>query len=435
MTEQEEPAKVNGARKMAQPPDSHGHGGADPREWTVEEVCRWVRTDPKLEDLVPIVRTHSLDGHVLLNYITNVVLRDELGITAFGKRVRFLEALEALKWTVGIVNRGRRERIEHASRKNAYANNGLNKQHGTNYKSVIVNSHTSQSAPNTGFIDRIKPTSATLSERGEREYGVIRENSTTSEWADGKYQCHSRERESESNTPEKSYSSPEYYEDMGSNYNGHGSSMLVNENSHDKRAASRIADAEKKRIKRQELKKDPAAYALYLQKERERNARRRARMREEKEARLSSLGTNSIFKIMSDNLPLYNAVETPNGGYASHDMKQEDEESGVALSNNNDDTPSNTEKSSPKDSTKQNSSSPMGVSRITDPSKRRLSDALGEAGVDTNQASTSPSIENLDIHSIKKKIRIVPSSTEHPGFKKESFLTDGADQNTSSTPN
>ncbi|KAJ2791217.1 hypothetical protein H4R20_006895, partial [Coemansia guatemalensis] len=49
-----------------------------------------------------------------------------------------------------------------------------------------------------------------------------------------------------------------------------------------KRSASRVADAEKKRQKRAELKKDPVLYAEYLQKERERNARRRARLRAER---------------------------------------------------------------------------------------------------------------------------------------------------------
>ncbi|PVU87805.1 hypothetical protein BB561_006171 [Smittium simulii] len=47
-----------------------------------------------------------------------------------------------------------------------------------------------------------------------------------------------------------------------------------------KRAANRIADAEKKRKKRAELKKDPIAYAIYLQKERDRNAKRREKLKD-----------------------------------------------------------------------------------------------------------------------------------------------------------
>ncbi|PVU87806.1 hypothetical protein BB561_006170 [Smittium simulii] len=80
---------------------------SNPVEWNVEEVCNWFASQPRLADLAPFIKMHCLDGHILLNYVSNTVLRDELGITAFGQRVRLLEALEALKWKSSIDRHGK----------------------------------------------------------------------------------------------------------------------------------------------------------------------------------------------------------------------------------------------------------------------------------------------------------------------------------------
>ncbi|KAJ1792241.1 hypothetical protein LPJ67_001616 [Coemansia sp. RSA 1938] len=172
-------------------------------QWTVDDVCRWALTLPHIAAVAPVLREHAVDGHVLVHYVTNAVLADELGIAAFGTRVHVLEAIEALRWSHGI-----RARPPPPLRQSSEA------------------SHASQRSPS----------SSPESDRGP-------------------------------SSKELSPDDPDA--DIGSLQNS-------------KRSASRIADAEKKRQKRAALKKNPAMYAEYLQKERERNARRRARLRAER---------------------------------------------------------------------------------------------------------------------------------------------------------
>ncbi|KAJ2500250.1 hypothetical protein GGH96_002846 [Coemansia sp. RSA 1972] len=172
-------------------------------QWTVDDVCRWALTLPHIAAVAPVLREHAVDGHVLVHYVTNAVLADELGIAAFGTRVHVLEAIEALRWSHGI-----RARPPPPLRQSSEA------------------SHASQRSPS----------SSPESDRGPSS---------------------------------KELSPDDADADIGSLQNS-------------KRSASRIADAEKKRQKRAALKKNPAMYAEYLQKERERNARRRARLRAER---------------------------------------------------------------------------------------------------------------------------------------------------------
>ncbi|KAJ1857804.1 hypothetical protein GGH12_005468 [Coemansia sp. RSA 1822] len=172
-------------------------------QWTVDDVCRWALTLPHIAAVAPVLREHAVDGHVLVHYVTNAVLADELGIAAFGTRVHVLEAIEALRWSHGI-----RARPPPPLRQSSEA------------------SHATQRSPS----------SSPESDRGPSS---------------------------------KELSPDDADADIGSLQNS-------------KRSASRIADAEKKRQKRAALKKNPAMYAEYLQKERERNARRRARLRAER---------------------------------------------------------------------------------------------------------------------------------------------------------
>ncbi|KAJ2848482.1 hypothetical protein IWW36_003276 [Coemansia brasiliensis] len=151
-----------------------------PLQWSADDVARWAQSLPLIAAVAPVLREHAVDGHVLVNYVTNAVLADELGVAAFGTRVHVLEAIEALRW-----------------------------------------SHAIHARP----PQRLSPAP------------------------------------SSSPSPESSSGDPA---------------------PPSKRSASRIADAEKKRQKRAALKQNPVLYAEYLQKERERNARRRARLRAER---------------------------------------------------------------------------------------------------------------------------------------------------------
>lgn len=176
----------------------------DPRQWSVDDVCRWAAARPLVAPAESSFRRHSVDGHVLINYVTNVTLAEELDVTAFGTRVYVLEAVETLRWDLGL----------------------------------------HQPLP--------RPSSRTSSSSVD-----------------------TKQHRSISNTPEDSDHSPLAIK-----------SAAAIPSAKSKRSASRIADAEKKRQKRAEMKKNPALYAEYLRKERERNARRRRKQRLEKEGSL-----------------------------------------------------------------------------------------------------------------------------------------------------
>ncbi|PVU99604.1 hypothetical protein BB559_000562 [Furculomyces boomerangus] len=197
----------------------------DPRRWSSEEVCRWFNSQPSLIDLVPIIKNHCLDGHVLLNYISNAVLKDELGISAFGKRVRILEALEALKWKVNMLHK----------ESNMITNGN---QDTYNDGRSQISSFDGESIKNS--MEGYSESRSTIKLSGFSTGG----SSITT-----------------------------------TNYRKRGMYGEIDDKEM-KKILTRMADAEKKRQKRAELKKDPAAYAIYLQKERDRNAKRRAKLKE-----------------------------------------------------------------------------------------------------------------------------------------------------------
>ncbi|KAJ2553386.1 hypothetical protein EV175_002959 [Coemansia sp. RSA 1933] len=184
---------------------------AHPAQWSSADVYRWALAQSAVAPVAPVLRDHAVDGHVLLNYVTNTVLAEELGVAAFGTRVHILEAIETLRWNAGMCPRPR-------------------------YASPAARS--------------LSPASA------RRSPSDARSRSPDSD-----------HRSSKDASPDPAHP-------------------------HSKRSASRVADAEKKRQKRAELKKNPALYAEYLQKERERNARRRARLRAERGR--SSSGSNNV---------------------------------------------------------------------------------------------------------------------------------------------
>ncbi|KAJ1880579.1 hypothetical protein LPJ66_011469, partial [Kickxella alabastrina] len=73
-----------------------------PQNWSVDDVCRWAQSQALVAPVVDTLREHAVDGHVLINYVTNTVLAEELGIAAFGTRVHILEAIETLRWNTGM---------------------------------------------------------------------------------------------------------------------------------------------------------------------------------------------------------------------------------------------------------------------------------------------------------------------------------------------
>ncbi|KAJ1914389.1 hypothetical protein H4219_004807 [Mycoemilia scoparia] len=256
---------------------------ADPVWWSVDEVCAWIESQPSISDLSAVVRSHAIDGHVLTTYITNSVLVDELGISAYGKRVRLLEAIEGLKWSSGISSssmpkdtvqnhhqrepsihnqrsaNGNEEATEHMAHYNHHQRH--NSQHyGSDYNGSVSSLHEPTAAKNHPY-SRYSSSPGIEDSNGTSISSVRSLSPAESNNGATAFQTtHKRGRPNDSSQKEES----------------------ANGNTLSKRSASRIADAEKKRQKRAELKKDPEAYAEYLQKERERNARRRARLREEK---------------------------------------------------------------------------------------------------------------------------------------------------------
>ncbi|KAJ2791822.1 hypothetical protein GGI18_000868 [Coemansia linderi] len=188
---------------------------ADAQRWSVDDVCRWAQSQPLLAPVASTLRQHAVDGHVLLNYVTNTILGEELGIAAFGTRVHILEAIELLRWSLG------REKPRPSEKRSLSPASGAQPSRSGSGSRSGSRSHSRSVSP-------------------------------------------ASERAASSTSP-------------GPTHGG-------------KRSASRVADAEKKRIKRAEMKKNPALYAEYLQKERERNARRRERLRAER-GRSNSGGT------------------------------------------------------------------------------------------------------------------------------------------------
>ncbi|KAJ1732203.1 hypothetical protein LPJ61_002156 [Coemansia biformis] len=218
----------------------------NPPQWSVDDVCRWALGLPHVAAVAPALREHAVDGHVLVNYVTNTVLADELGIAAFGTRVHVLEAIEALRWSLGMCARPHQPPPPpHQLPPHTHA---LPPLPGSSPEPSLSSQRSPSSSPET-------PDSG----RSSKECSPDPDGGDDADDADADDA------------------------DMLHHHHHHY---------HSKRSASRVADAEKKRQKRAELKKNPALYSEYLQKERERNARRRARLRAERGRSISSGAAN-----------------------------------------------------------------------------------------------------------------------------------------------
>ncbi|KAJ1821514.1 hypothetical protein LPJ75_000700 [Coemansia sp. RSA 2598] len=215
----------------------------NPLVWSVADVCCWARAQPLVDQVVAALHEHAVDGHVLINYVTNAVLADELGIAAFGTRVHVLEAIETLRWNAGLA------KPRHAS---PHGRSDGTDEGDAEADDVDVDADADADAYNDAGAPA--PMSQPRARRPPQRLPRLHTRSPESDQL----------RSSKEESPDAS---------------GRAHSASVDPGRHSKRSASRIADAEKKRQKRAELKKNPELYAEYLQKERERNARRRARLR------------------------------------------------------------------------------------------------------------------------------------------------------------
>ncbi|KAJ1991982.1 hypothetical protein GGI26_000822 [Coemansia sp. RSA 1358] len=222
-----------------------------PGQWSVDDVCRWAQSQQHLADVAPVLREHAMDGHVLINYVTNTVLAEELGISAFGTRVHVLEAIETLRWNAGLCTK-----VRYASPPPASAS--------------------------TSAVAAAADSASAAAFSSERQY-LAEDSLSPPPYARSHRRAHSRQTHHPSHSSQRSLSNtPESDQHRSSKEGSPDADAEPGHTHHSKRSASRVADAEKKRQKRAALKKNPVLYAEYLQKERERNARRRARLRAER---------------------------------------------------------------------------------------------------------------------------------------------------------
>ncbi|PVU95708.1 hypothetical protein BB561_001652 [Smittium simulii] len=261
---------------------------ADPQTWSVEDVCLWLGSTPLLSEFVSVAQVHSIDGYILTNYLTNSILKEELGISSFGKRVRFLEALEILKWNLS------------ANKKSHNCHfRGLSLYDTSKLVSNDIKLDTNASntvSQNKDCIPNSTPNSPLVSCKPDHQNDNLSPKHISLEPNPIATPNVNIKIESNDLLPKATRSKRLSSQNSPLSLNRSGSSIYIEKYlklepteaanltpTELKRAAHRLADSEKKRIKRQELKKDPIAYAQYLQKERDRNARRRARLRQEKE--------------------------------------------------------------------------------------------------------------------------------------------------------
>ncbi|KAH8825982.1 sterile alpha motif/pointed domain-containing protein, partial [Flagelloscypha sp. PMI_526] len=69
----------------------------DPTTWSLPDVLAWLRSKHFSEDVLEKFIEQDITGDVLLSLDDLKVLKEEIGILAFGKRVRVLNAIADLK--------------------------------------------------------------------------------------------------------------------------------------------------------------------------------------------------------------------------------------------------------------------------------------------------------------------------------------------------
>ena len=65
--------------------------------WSVDEMAQWLRgmCDGQLAHLAPLFERHHVDGSVAPG-LTNAVLRDEIGVLAWGHRIKIVRCVRAM---------------------------------------------------------------------------------------------------------------------------------------------------------------------------------------------------------------------------------------------------------------------------------------------------------------------------------------------------
>jgi hypothetical protein len=72
------------------------HNG--PETWTVDDVKRWAeKTFPFGTNLGASLEDNDVDGAILLNHVTDVTLKVDIGIKSLGQRVKILDQIRHLK--------------------------------------------------------------------------------------------------------------------------------------------------------------------------------------------------------------------------------------------------------------------------------------------------------------------------------------------------
>jgi hypothetical protein len=79
------------------PPATSPPANPDPTTWSLPDVLAWLRSKHFSEDVLEKFIEQDITGDVLLSLDDLKVLKEEIGILAFGKRVRVLNAIADLK--------------------------------------------------------------------------------------------------------------------------------------------------------------------------------------------------------------------------------------------------------------------------------------------------------------------------------------------------
>ncbi|PIL37615.1 hypothetical protein GSI_01309 [Ganoderma sinense ZZ0214-1] len=77
-------------------PDPAKKAPADPSEWTVDDVVGWLKSKGFDQGVCDLFTEQEITGDVLLELDANI-LKSEIGIAAFGKRVRIINAITELR--------------------------------------------------------------------------------------------------------------------------------------------------------------------------------------------------------------------------------------------------------------------------------------------------------------------------------------------------
>ncbi|KAF8806186.1 hypothetical protein BYT27DRAFT_7191502 [Phlegmacium glaucopus] len=94
--QQQHPVATNGISALATPASPQGRNKTHPTEWSVEEVVDWLGGKGFDQDVCDKFVEQEITGDVLLELDVNL-LKSEIGVLAFGKRMRIANAISELR--------------------------------------------------------------------------------------------------------------------------------------------------------------------------------------------------------------------------------------------------------------------------------------------------------------------------------------------------